>query len=413
MAKREVKGQGTIVQVEKDKPVGKCRKWQLRVCTGRDPRTGKYKAKTRRFNGTRTEAKTALRDFIEEIEGGRIQNRTDFTVKQYCDHYLNMRKETKEVLRTTIEKQAFQFKAICHHIGHVKIEEVTPEMLDEVYSAMMKGDTLSGKPSSGSYVNQMHDNLALVFQHAVDAGMLAENPCVRANPPKMDTKSKKAIHPSKVQELIDTLDSRNMHECAYLLAITMGLRRGEICGLSWKDIDFENNIVDVNHSYDNLGNLKGTKTKAGTRLLPLHPVAREALLALRDAQKVYFEKNNVSREQHKAGRGSREALIQTGETPVITGIYGQRVLPTSMSRWWSVDREKYGLGGFTLHELRHTYLTMLAMSGVHPKVMQELAGHYSSQITMDIYTHVNMEAKKKAVDSLVDLFDKSTPQESA
>ena len=75
-----------------------------------------------------------------------------------------------------------------------------------------------------------------------------------------------------------------------------------------------------------------------------------------------------------------------------------------MSRWWSIDREGFGLDGFTLHELRHTYLTMLAMGGVHPKVMQELAGHYSSQITMDIYTHVNMDAKREAVEAVSKLF---------
>ena len=73
------------------------------------------------------------------------------------------------------------------------------------------------------------------------------------------------------------------------------------------------------------------------------------------------------------------------------------MLPSSLSRWWTEDRVKYGLEGWCLHELRHTYLTMLALSGVHPKVMQELAGHYSSQITMDIYTHVNMDAKRDAV----------------
>lgn len=70
----------------------------------------------------------------------------------------------------------------------------------------------------------------------------------------------------------------------------------------------------------------------------------------------------------------------------------------------SADRGRYGLEGWSFHELRHTYLTLLAMSGVHPKVMQELAGHYSSQITMDIYTHVNMEAKREAVAAVSKVF---------
>lgn len=405
-----VKGEGTIVQLEKDKPKGKCRKWQLRVCTGRDPRTGKYKTKTRRIEGTLTEAKAELRSFIEEVEGNRVQTKTGTTFEEYCAHYLALRKAKKEVAATTLEKQEFQFHAASHHIGHMKLEEITPAVLDEMYAAMMQGDTLSGRPSGGSYVNQIHDNITLVFEHAINEGVLVYNPCAKANPPKMDTKEKKAVPPAKVQELIDTFDATNTHECAYLLAITMGLRRGEICGLSWGDIDFERNMVDVTHSYDNLGNLKGTKTKAGTRILPLHPVAREGLLQIKEAQKVAFEKNNLSRYQHKAGRGEKEKLVQGPETPVITGKYGQRVLPTSMSRWWSIDRKEYGLPGYTLHELRHTYLTMLAMSGVHPKVMQELAGHYSSQITMDIYTHVSMEAKRAAVEAVSGLFGKTQEQ---
>ncbi|MEE1159287.1 MAG: tyrosine-type recombinase/integrase [Atopobiaceae bacterium] len=79
-------------------------------------------------------------------------------------------------------------------------------------------------------------------------------------------------------------------------------------------------------------------------------------------------------------------------------------MPTSLSRWWTEDRAKYGLEGWCLHEFRHTYLTLLAINGVHPKVMQELAGHYSSQISMDIYTHVNMDSKREAVAAVASVF---------
>lgn len=68
------------------------------------------------------------------------------------------------------------------------------------------------------------------------------------------------------------------------------------------------------------------------------------------------------------------------------------------------QREGYGLGDFSLHELCHTYLTLLAVEGVHTKVMQELAGLYSSQITMDVYTHVNMDSKRDAVAAVSKLF---------
>ena len=386
-----VEGGGYIVQRDKSKPKSKCRKWELRVPTGLDPRTGKYKTKSRRFSGTYTEAKKALREFVDEIEHDSVQGRTSYTFEEYCERFLERRALGKEVAETTQKRQRWQFKAACRHIGKANLASITPAMLGDMYIAMLKGDTLSGKPSSGSYVNQIHDNITLVFEQAKKEGILVKNPCDAANPPKMDTKEKRALNPDRAHVFIAMLDEKDDRECAYLLAITMGLRRGEICGLSWGDIDFERGIVDISHSYDTLGNLKETKTKAGMRLLPLPENVAEALKEHKKAQKERYDRTNQWRKPHEG------YIEQTDESPVISDNTGSRVLPSSLSRWWTEDRVKYGLDGWCLHELRHTYLTMLALSGVHPKVMQELAGHYSSQITMDIYTHVNMDAKRDAV----------------
>ena len=393
-----VEGGGYIVQRDKSKPKSKCRKWELRVPVGLDPRTGKYKTKSRRFNGTYTEAKKALREFVDEIEHDRVQGKTSYTFEEYCERFLERRALGKEVAETTQKRQRWQFKAASRHIGKANLASITPAMLDDMYIAMLKGDTLSGKPSSGSYVNQIHDNITLVFEQAIKEGILVKNPCDGANPPKMDTKEKRALNPDRAHVFIAMLDEKNDRECAYLLAITMGLRRGEICGLSWGDIDFERGIVDISHSFDTLGNLKETKTKAGMRLLPLPENVAEALKEHKRAQKERYDRTNQWRKPHEG------YIEQTDESPVISDKYGTRLLPSTLSRWWTEDRTKYGLEGWCLHELRHTYLTMLALSGVHPKVMQELAGHYSSQITMDIYTHVNMDAKRDAVAAVSKVF---------
>ena len=270
-------------------------------------------------------------------------------------------------------------------------------MLNDMYIAMMRGDTMSGKPSSGSYVNQIHDNITLVFEAAKAEGILAENPCDKVTPPKMDARAKKAVPSDKARAFIESLDPLNPHELAWLIAATMGLRRGEVCGLSWGDVDFDRRVVSVRHSYDELGNLKGTKTKAGTRLLLLPDITAKGL------QAEYFERINESRRK-KGKTGSEWHLEQTDETSVVATKYSERIKPSSLSRWWPLERGNCGLDDSSLRELRHTYLTLLAEEGVHPKVMQELAGHYSSQITMDVYTHVNMDAKREAVAAVSKLF---------
>lgn len=394
----QTQGTGSIIQLEKDKPRSKCRKWQLRVCIGKDPRTGKYKARTRRFEGTYTQAKAALREFIDEVEADRVQTRTDYTFEQYAERYVERRKLNKEIADTTYERQKQHFKAAGMHIGKAKLEAITPEMLDDMYIAMLKGDTLSGKPSGGSYVNGIHDNITLVFQQAVRDGILVSNPCDKANPPKMDTKAKRALTPAQAHDFIESLDPEPDRQCAYLLAITMGLRRGEICGLSWGDIDFDRRVADIKHSYDYMGNLKATKTKAGTRVLPLSDKTVEVLKAHQEAQLKRYQRTNQWRKPEEG------YIEQTADSPVVSDNCGTRILPTSLSRWWTEDRSKYGLDGWCLHEFRHTYLTLLAINGVHPKVMQELAGHYSSQISMDIYTHVNMDSKREAVAAVSKVF---------
>ncbi len=394
----KVTGKGTIVQLEKEKTKARCRKWQLRVNSGLDPRTGKYKTHTKRFSGTYTEATKELRKFIEEIENDQVQGRTSYTVKQWCDRYVERRELNKEIAVSTAHRLRSCLKAACAHIGYANLAKVTPSMLDDMYIAMLKGDTLSGRPAKGTTVRNIHASLYLVFGQAVKEGILASNPCENANPPRNDTESRKAIDPDKVKEFVGMLDPGEDSCCAYMLALCMGLRRGEVCGLSWGDVDFEQGTINVCHSVDVFNNLKSTKTKAGQRLLPMSDFVAAALHVLREFQEKRVAQLNRDRRQH--GNAHGEQIELTDESPVIMNISGRRLNPTTLSKWWEDDRKTFGLDGVTFHELRHTYLSMLALNGVHPRVMQELAGHSDPQTTMQIYTHVNLDAKRQAVDTL-------------
>lgn len=381
----KVTGQGSVVQLERDRPRGKCRKWQLRVPVGKDARTGKYKARTRRFSGTYTQARAALREFIAEVEGDRAPRRGGATFAEYCERYLGARVARGEIAENTRERMESQLRSACRHLGAVGMAAVTPGMLDEMYASMLGGDTLSGRPASGTSVAQTHRVIHTMFEAAKREGVVSENPCDRANPPRVDTEPKKALDPARAHEFIASLDPAEPHELALLLAVTMGLRRGEVCGLSWGDVDLDRRAVEVRHSLDKRGTLGPTKTRAGMRMLPISEVTGDALVRARAAQ------------EEASGR-------RRDEDPVVLAADGGRMSPAALGRWWGRNREGYGLPEFTLHELRHTYLTLLAESGVHPKVMQELAGHSSSRVTMDIYTHVNMTAKRDAVDAVSKLF---------
>lgn len=397
-------GEGTIVQMEKDKPKSKCRKWQLRVPVGLDPRTGKYRQKTRIVKDmSYTQAKAALRTFIEDIEGNHVQGHTDWTFESYCQHYIEGREIRGEIAHSTARRQRSQLNALCRHIGKVKLEKVTTVMINEAYAAMMKGDTLTGKPSCGSYVNDIAVTAYRVFEVAISEGLIAYNPCKDDMPPKRDFRPREAIKSDQAREFVESLDASKADECAFLLAITLGLRRGEICGLTWSDVDWYEHTISIKHSFDKYKELKSTKTKAGLRVLPLPDVTYDGLLKWKEAQELKFASINKSRWYDQRMKNP-VFLQQTEETPIMTNHHGERLSPDTLGYWWMRDRGRYGLEKFTLHQLRHTYLSLLAESGVHPKVMQELAGHASAQITMDIYTHVNMREKKAAAESVSQFF---------
>ena len=386
MAGKKVKGEGTIVQLEKDKAKGKCRKWQLRVSTGKDPRTGKYRTKTRRFSGTYTQAQAAMREFIAQIEGDQVVTRTGTTLNEVVADYLEKHRAAGDLAPTTLQHYASELKAACAHLGHADVSEITPRDLEDMYSSLRAGDTLSGRPMIESSVNRVHRVLKTVFRELINEGALTSNPLDKATPPSRATRERRALTPERLRELIDALDCEGEAECGYFLAASLGLRCGEVCGLSWGDVDFAQGIVSVRHSYDHFGNLKSPKTRAGLRRLPMAPFVAEGLRRHRDAQ---------SKRLAAEGRDP----LQADDAPVILGLDGERMRPDRLSaRWRDRDSGPLGLKGWCLHELRHSYLSMLAAQGVHPKLMQELAGHSDSHITMDIYTHVNMDQKRGAAD---------------
>ena len=375
-----VRGAGCIVQLEKGKPKSRCRRWQLRISCGKDFATGKYVCRTRRVAGTYTEAAGLLRAFIAEVEGcPAARDRASFS--EECERFCAARKASGSFSASRIRNVETCLRAACMHLGGVVFSDVTPEMVDAMVAAMRAGQTMSGKPASGSYAKAVVKQVGLVYKQAMREGRVAANPCEAAIMPRDDAEPRRAMADVELSAFVARLDPADEHGQAWLLAAGMGLRRGEICGLSWGDVDLGGRVLHVRHGCERGGALKATKTAAGRRVLPLSRQMAEALAAHRAAQEAC-------------------GLACGPSSPVVVNRRGTRVSPDLLEKWWRRDRGKLGAGAYCLHELRHSYLTALARAGVHPRVMQELAGHASSRITMDIYTHVDMAGKREAAEVL-------------
>lgn len=270
-------GKCSIVQMEKGKPKGKCRKWKLVVSLGRDACTGKYPQKARAFHGTYTQAQKALAEFVAEINGGEVVRRSAWTFKDYADHFCELREKSGDYAASTNDATRGRLRQISRHIGGLKMQEITPAVVETVYLDMRNGKAARVRPLKGTTLNGIHKAASLMFDHAKKAGVITVNPCDIVDTPSRDTGEKKRLTGAAAQKLIGELDPAESMECAIALCVTLGLRRGEAVSLSWEDVNFEDHIVTVRHSFDKFGNLKAPKTASGVRILPMSACAEEAL----------------------------------------------------------------------------------------------------------------------------------------
>ena len=425
-------GNGSIIQLDKGKdgkkPKSKCRRWRLVVSLGRDPRSAapaakggkgadggaakpkkpRYRQKAMNFQGTYTEAQAALREFREKVINGDVVTRNSWTFEEYGEHYVSTRLAAGEIEKRSADSFKAQLRMIGYLIGSMKMQEITSEVIETAYTDLRADNSRSGRKLTGTSLNDVNKIVWLVFEDASQKGIIGANPVNKVPRPRRDTKERRALAPEPYRELLNALDPKDRMQCAVLLCAALGMRRSEALAVSWGDVDFENGTIDVHCSCDDYGGLKSTKTKAGERILPMPPRLAEKLMQRKAAQVadlVCDDSENVFEVKQRGGAWPAGTVEHDGKhyelnpaLPLAADHYGVRPLPASLTGWWTGHRANYGLDGWSLHELRHSFLTRAAASGVHPAVMQKLAGHSSARTTMDIYTHVNMDSKREAME---------------
>ena len=372
----ETKGTGSIVQLEKDKPKGKCRKWQLRVSVGMDPRTGRYRQRTRTFSGTYTDAKRALPDFIAELSGqtfaksGRIP-----TFEECAKEWLDHRSRTHEVKETSIEGYRTRLHMLSRLMGSMRTDKLTSSHVQDAFLAMMNGDTASGRPAGAQYIKMLLvAGKTMYRKYAIPSGYATENPFEGVSCPSVEPRQQVVLDEAEYQRLASTMRPvRDGYRMGVLLALLAGLRLGECCSLTWQD--WQGGKLHVN----------GTKTKAANATVPISQ-------ALQDALGEWMER--------QSGDMIALGLPWDRSMPIVTNPTFQRMPSDSLTVWWLQHRDGFGFPGIRFHDLRHAFVARCCMLNINPKVVQKLARHSTFSVTMDIYAAVNDSALEEAVAGL-------------
>lgn len=363
---------GTVYQRGKSKD-----RWTVKVDLPRGE-DGKRRQKAFAFRGTKSEAEAYLAEKITEIERGLYVDPKRQILSDYLIDWLSSSESSLAV--TTHERyDRLLIQHIIPHIGSVRMSKLTPQTVQGLYTKLAAdGSRLDGKSGglSAKTILQVHRILHKAFEVAMRWGILARNPADACMPPKLERSERSVLSAEDIGKLLKA-SLGGPYYLPILLAVSSGMRRGEILGLTWGDIDLEKGTVSVRRSLAQTSKgLSFKSPKSGrSRTLALPEFAVEAL--------------------------RKVAATEDQKLLVCRQSDGKPMKPDSFSSNWRSVRDTAKVNPeVTFHDLRHSHATLLLASGTHLKVLSSRLGHSTISITADTYAHCLPSMDEDAAKSL-------------
>ncbi|PLS04004.1 site-specific integrase [Neobacillus cucumis] len=368
--------------IKKDNKTGK---YYFVVDVGKDT-TGKRIQKKRRGFESKQDAELGLAKFLSEFnkEGNISKIDPDISFGEYMEGWFIERRNLIE--RTTLNNQVAFYKCyIASFLGSKKLGELSPIILQNFANDLFKSKNLAA-----GTIHKIFDVLKVSLRKAVKLKIINENPCMHVELPKIRRKEMQVWNLQQVNKFLSEVKIiRNSDQffTAYLLAITTGMRQGEILGLRWKDIDFDKKLIFVKQilTHDGKELKSGTKTVAGTRTISISENVCVQLLKA---------KEKVENDKQLLGHKYIDNDL------VVCTKKGSVIQPSNLLKTFKKDTEKIGLPLLRFHDLRHTHATMLIEQDINPKIIQERLGHSRIGVTLDIYSHVLPSMQQHVADKL-------------
>ncbi|MCE5255000.1 MAG: site-specific integrase [Actinomycetia bacterium] len=360
---------------------------------GRDPVTGQRRREWYPGFKSKKEAEQARTRLLNDLDNGRYVEPTKLTLKELLDEWLEV---TSTAVRASTH-QSYEANVRLHivpAIGGMRVQDLTPTHLNSLYKRLLVHGRADGKGGlRPKTVRNIHICLHRALTYAVRTNLVVRNVASNASPPRQPGFTGKEMRTWSAEQLREFLMSVSQHRyfAAYLLAATTGMRRGEVLGLTWDDVDLDARTVSVRQTLLSINykvQLSEPKTQRSKRCIAL------------DAYTVAVLKEHRARQEkeHSPGAGQHQ-----GNGFVFTTEEGLPVQPDNFSKLFDTAVKKSGLPRIRFHDLRHTAATLALREGIHPKVVSERLGHSTVSLTLDLYSHAIPALQQEAADRLAAL----------
>jgi integrase len=365
--------------------------WEIRFDVGRDPATGKRKTRTKTVRGTKKEAQAELRRQLNALDEGTFVEPSKLTVAEYLRWWLDNEAAYNTTTRTLQGYREQIDKHIVPELGAIRLQQLQPLQVQEMYTRKLQSGRCDGRgglaPRTVVHLDRV---LNVALKRARQLRLITTNPIDDVRRPQIPKHEVDVLSDDETKALLNHLHGTRLYVPVFLVLST-GLRRGELLGLQWRDIDFEAKRLHVRRAVEQTRPqdgrrydlaLKEPKTKASKRTISLPDSAVDLLSA-------HWRTQSEQRLRLGLGRPQSESLL-------FTKIDGSMIVPDYLGQQFKVAAGRAGLGKRGLHTLRHTHITNLLRHGVHVKVASERAGHSSVSVTLDLYSHVQPDMQDDA-----------------
>lgn len=352
-------------------------RWEGQVVTGRDPATGKLKRKSI-YAKTQKDLREKMTELTAKLDSGCYVEASKMTLEQWLSVWLET--YTAHLAPRTLQQyRGYINGRIVPVLGKVKLSKLDKAMIQSFYN------TLS-KEVAPKTVGNIHGILHGALRQAVDNELIPKNPAERLRLPKI---KKPELKPFSDTEIANFLHESKGTEFEYLFqfALFTGMRMGEIRGLTWDRVDFENQTIVIDRQLQPI-------EKVQQFIPPKHGKSR-----------VIFPPASIIQLLHRQHILQMEWKMQAGELWedngfVFSNEVGRYVLSDHVYKSFKKIASNIGRPDARPHDLRHTYACNALKAGIDPKTLSESLGHHSVAFTLDVYAFALDEMKKAGADKM-------------
>ncbi len=315
-----------------------------------------------------------LTQAVADRDRGLVFDAGSLTVGDYLDRWLN------DSVKGSVKRRTYEGYAsiVARHlkpaVGSVKLAKLTPPHVQRLYRAKLDGGL------SPTTVQHLHTTLYKALKQAVRWKLIQRNVCEAVTVPRRDSPEMRPLTPEEARRFVYAASGDRL-EALWILAISTGMRQGELLGLRWRDVDFQRRVVRINQTLvtgSGSQTFEKPKTKSSRRSISL---TRRALQAL---------------QAHRGKAGDGDGLV-------FTSASGGPLDPANLRRrGFNQLLKRADLPPIRFHDLRHTAATLLLAANVHPKIVQNMLGHANISVTLDTYSHVLADMQGPATDAMDD-----------